>query len=603
MHNLLAGQSIGVVLASRLRVRSTESNRVAHGDRTMSLAELSVDCESVGCFREPVGTLSWAREVAQRLADGAQGPPNELPKTLPACLAAKLLRLLQVKLKQEPTLLELHPEENVTVNTCGDLHGQFPDLQRIFSLAGEPSPINWYIFAGDFVDRGAWGLETLLLLAAWKLAAPNSVFLLRGDHEAISPSTFYGFKAELAAKYGKPGYKQVYRPFKSMCEELPLAATVAGKALIVHGGLWRDPDHPGDLKQQRLRVGRLEHLRAASKGGRDPDPSSPGAGVASDLLWSDPHSSPGMRPNKGRGQGTVWGPDVTETFLNVNRLQLIVRGHESPDARAERTRSSRGSRRNRLPPLVDGYSVDHISKRGMLVTVFSAPAYPMFTSSTNPAAVLRMSGPTWCKPKALTFEAAPRPNPAGMTQMFSFDDQADLCDSDPELAGVVMERVQSLKLHDEGIPFDDDASVTVVSSSPDSLAARSSPQGGSPMAPQVVASSPPLKPSPLQRPPHPQRKTAEPQHKQGVHNYYAAVPDLGKDSSERKAAVPPPPGVGTAADRLPMAHVGAMCSSTEAPQRAADVLARSKEAGAHRHARGGHAVKAGKGGKDHCILM
>lgn len=56
--------------------------------------------------------------------------------------------------------------------------------------------------AGDFVDRGAWGLETLLLLAAWKLALPDRVLLLRGNHETATCSKLYGFYAELGAKLG-----------------------------------------------------------------------------------------------------------------------------------------------------------------------------------------------------------------------------------------------------------------------------------------------------------------------------------------------------------------------------------------------------------------
>lgn len=36
------------------------------------------------------------------------------------------------------------------------------------------------------MDRGAWGVELLAVLAAWKLALPSAVFLLRGNHESIT---------------------------------------------------------------------------------------------------------------------------------------------------------------------------------------------------------------------------------------------------------------------------------------------------------------------------------------------------------------------------------------------------------------------------------
>jgi hypothetical protein len=48
--------------------------------------------------------------------------------------------------------------------------------------AGTFDPACWYL-AGDFVDRGAWGVETLALLLAWKWLLPSNVYLIRGNHE------------------------------------------------------------------------------------------------------------------------------------------------------------------------------------------------------------------------------------------------------------------------------------------------------------------------------------------------------------------------------------------------------------------------------------
>ena len=52
------------------------------------------------------------------------------------------------------------------------------------------------------MDRGAWGLETLIVLAALKLAAPQHVTLLRGNHESSTCTQLYGFRTELFRKYG-----------------------------------------------------------------------------------------------------------------------------------------------------------------------------------------------------------------------------------------------------------------------------------------------------------------------------------------------------------------------------------------------------------------
>ncbi len=49
-----------------------------------------------------------------------------------------------------------------------------------------------YSIAGDFVDRGSWGVETLMLLVVYKWLYPNNVFLIRGNHETSYCTSVYG---------------------------------------------------------------------------------------------------------------------------------------------------------------------------------------------------------------------------------------------------------------------------------------------------------------------------------------------------------------------------------------------------------------------------
>uniref|UniRef100_A0A8C9GM49 Serine/threonine-protein phosphatase n=1 Tax=Piliocolobus tephrosceles TaxID=591936 RepID=A0A8C9GM49_9PRIM len=138
------------------------------------------------------------------------------------CLSSREIFLNQ------PILLELE----APIKICGDIHGQFYDLLRLFEYGGFPPDAN-YLFLGDYVDRGKQSLETICLLLAYKIKYPENFFLLRGNHECASINRIYGFYDECKRRYSV----KLWKTFIDCFNCLPVAAIIDEKIFCMHGGL------------------------------------------------------------------------------------------------------------------------------------------------------------------------------------------------------------------------------------------------------------------------------------------------------------------------------------------------------------------------------
>ena len=226
---------------------------------------------------------------------------------------------------EQPTFLDL--ESPITV--CGDTHGQYPDLLRLFDLGGYPPDTN-YLFLGDYVDRGEQSIETICLLLAYKIKYEENFFILRGNHECGSINRIYGFYDECKRRYNL----KIWKNFVDLFNCLPIAACIDDKIFLVHGGL--SPE--------------LKTIDEIKKIMRPTD--VPEEGLLCDLLWSDPDPNNGKDwgPND-RGVSVTFNESVLGKFLENNDLDLFCRAHQVVE---------------------EGYEFFGDRK---LVTVFSAPNY------------------------------------------------------------------------------------------------------------------------------------------------------------------------------------------------------------------------------------
>ncbi|KAL0967627.1 hypothetical protein UPYG_G00254660 [Umbra pygmaea] len=261
--------------------------------------------------------------IISRLLEVRGCRPGKIVQMTEAEVRGLCIKSREIFLSQ-PILLELE----APLKICGDIHGQYTDLLRLFEYGGFPPEAN-YLFLGDYVDRGKQSLETICLLLAYKIKYPENFFLLRGNHECASINRIYGFYDECKRRFNI----KLWKTFTDCFNCLPIAAIIDEKIFCCHGGL--SPD-----------LQSMEQIRRIMRPTDVPD-----TGLLCDLLWSDPDKDVQGWGENDRGVSFTFGADVVSKFLNRHDLDLICRAHQVVE---------------------DGY--EFFAKR-QLVTLFSAPNY------------------------------------------------------------------------------------------------------------------------------------------------------------------------------------------------------------------------------------
>ncbi|KAK8841063.1 hypothetical protein M9Y10_027901 [Tritrichomonas musculus] len=283
--------------------------------------------------------------------------------------------------EKESNVLELSGDFIIV----GDIHGSLHDLFRILKFLQENN--SKALFLGDYVDRGNFSLECITILLALKILYPDSIFLLRGNHEFDNICSQYGFKDEIlnyhnpkkltkssnnqkkssnekdqehADQYDKyyaefkheDCYKYtelLYNAFLDVFSYLPICAVINKTTFCIHGGLSPKIDHIGHLSELICR----------------PIHNFDENIILSDVVWSDPadYSSCCFDDNP-RGRGCLFNYEAAINFLKKSSLTRMIRAHQC---------------------VVNG-SLYHFGDK--CITVFSASSYDSYMG--NNSAILQL---------------------------------------------------------------------------------------------------------------------------------------------------------------------------------------------------------------------
>jgi serine/threonine-protein phosphatase PP1 catalytic subunit len=315
---------------------------------------------------------SWIDGIIDNLLSARNKKPGT-PVDISVQDATNLCNQAREVLLSQPMLLEL----GAPIKICGDIHGQYTDLLRLFEYGGFPPEVSWgwglgaalmelpsalvaltarcmvwlnllaavfqsfahffsvssyqanYLFLGDYVDRGKQSLEVVCLLFAYKIKYPENFFILRGNHECAGINRIYGFYDECRRRFSVKLWKAFCNTFNC----LPCTAVIDDKIICMHGGL--SPE-----------LSQMEQIANIARPCDVPD-----TGLLCDILWADPDPSITGWNENDRGVSFTFGGDVVRQFLRRHDLDLVVRAHQVVE---------------------DGY--EFFAGRE-LVTVFSAPNY------------------------------------------------------------------------------------------------------------------------------------------------------------------------------------------------------------------------------------
>jgi len=205
--------------------------------------------------------------------------------------------------------------KNPEILIIGDLHADFYSLKKIIQIKLE-YPEVFLIFLGDYIDRGRFSNEVLILVILLNLIFPSTVFLLPGNHEL-----YHYFRYQNPDFWVQDGkISLLFEPIKNLIEVLPVIVSFEN-ILLIHGGLF---DFDKKIKKDNDFIDLLQKekgikLKSLIKSYED---------KIFDLVWADyADNDVDIVYSKALGRPVKTGEDLEKIKNNFN-IELIIRGHQ-----------------------------------------------------------------------------------------------------------------------------------------------------------------------------------------------------------------------------------------------------------------------------------
>ncbi|OHS92938.1 Ser/Thr protein phosphatase [Tritrichomonas foetus] len=304
--------------------------------------------------------MLYTKIVEKIILSEYKKPTKELkPVSFDIDDALKIIEDAFLYFNEEPAVLDINTFKDPIV-VVGDIHGNITSLLKIFQLKGYP-PKTSYLFLGDYVDRGMYSCEVIMLLYSLKCLFPDKIYLIRGNHEFKDLTENYGFKFECLHRASQSFYDKVVESFSA----LPICALIKSK---VHSSEIPEKNHNRNIEYFKFNNENYLIYDEKISGEESSDDfssdnekknfeiettfcvhggisqylksredfkliSKPGLTMTNklhaDLLWSDPSIDILNYEKSPRGISSIYGEDATNEFMTNCGISNIIRAHQN----------------------------------------------------------------------------------------------------------------------------------------------------------------------------------------------------------------------------------------------------------------------------------